>query len=97
MPHLTTHPSLHSVEKLVVPLGNEKMSKKFENEMSKIYVRIFVTAGDENEQIQQTKSSTNWKPLWLAAIQHKAPMYTCMIEEMYGNVAERKLQAIKSQ
>ena len=63
MPHLTTHPSLHSVEKLVVPLGNEKMSKKFENEMSKIYVRIFVTAGDENEQIQQTKSSTNWKPL----------------------------------
>ena len=32
-------------------------------------------AGDENEQIKHTKTSTNWKPLLLAAIQHKAPMY----------------------
>ena len=63
MPHLTTHPSLHSVEKLVVPLGNEKKSKLFESEVSKNYVPFNVTAGDENEQIQQTKTSTNWKPL----------------------------------
>ena len=52
MPHLTTHPSLHSVEKLDVPLGKERKSKQFKSEVSKMYVRVFVIVGDENEEIQ---------------------------------------------
>ena len=38
--NMLTHPSLYSVEKLVVPLGNEKKSKLFESEVSKNYVRL---------------------------------------------------------
>ena len=32
----------------------------------------------------------------IAAIQHKAPMYTCMIEEMYENMKEGKNQTSRN-
>ena len=51
MPHLPIHPSLYSIDKLVVPLGNEKWSKVFESEMSKLR-EIFVNGRVEADQIQ---------------------------------------------
>ena len=49
MPHLPIQPSLYSIDKLVIPLGNEKWSKVFESQ--KLH-DIFVSGRVEDEQIQ---------------------------------------------
>ena len=72
MPHLPIHPSLYSTDKLVVPLGNEKLSKNVRKWDVKIYVRFswmaelklsrFNKRTDGKQEASITCCIFSWKP-----------------------------------
>jgi len=71
MPHLPTHPSLHSVDKLVVPKEMRK-DQKFEIECQNVYARNFRAGFAMKMNKFVTKRSINWKPLCCAAFSLKS-------------------------